>query len=230
MIQREYYTLWNNRRFYIDDSVDFIHLAATGKIAIHALVSNMAIEPHSINDDGSLKLMARRHYTGLVQLEAEDIMRFEADGYGEDVRTVQLPPFDGTLYAFPLNWTNYGRPGFCKDLSIAIRDELVIRDTHLVITTEEIKKAGAFFKPEGEDSPSDGHLLDKDDKPVGTKERRTLLTLVAALCKELRIDPKQRGASQRIMALTEQIGAKVDDGTIKNYLDQIPDALESRMK
>jgi len=156
-------------------------------------------------------------------------MRFEADGTGYNVRTVQLPPFDGTLYAHPLRWVNYGEPRFGEDISTAERVGLVIYDAHLVITDQEMEKAEPFFEEEDEEPPSES-LLGKEDKPLGTKERRTLLTIIAALCKKAKIDPNQRGAAQTIMALTEELGAKVSDDTIKNYLDQIPDALESRMK
>lgn len=72
--------------------------------------------------------------------------------------------------------------------------------------------------------------LAKVDKPVETRERGTLLTIIAALCKHTKIKHEQRGAAQRIREMTEVIGARIDDGTIAKVLAQIPDALESRMK
>lgn len=68
------------------------------------------------------------------------------------------------------------------------------------------------------------------DKGLSTTERNTLLTIIAALCKHSRIDPKERGVPQRIMKMTDDLGAHVDDGTIIRHLKSIPDALESRMK
>ncbi|MEB0129721.1 hypothetical protein [Pseudomonas sp. CCI2.4] len=62
------------------------------------------------------------------------------------------------------------------------------------------------------------------------RSSRTLLTLIAALCKGANIDRNQRGASQRIKELTEQVGVPVNDETIRTVLSGISDALESRSK
>ena len=70
----------------------------------------------------------------------------------------------------------------------------------------------------------------KAERPVSTSQRRTLLTIIAALCDYSGIDPQKRGASQQIANLTEEIGAGITAETIKRYLDEIPDAIESRMK
>jgi len=70
----------------------------------------------------------------------------------------------------------------------------------------------------------------KADKPVSTREKRTLLTIIAALCGNARIDYTARGASQRIKEATEAIGAPIDDGTIAKVISAIPDALETRTK
>jgi hypothetical protein len=68
------------------------------------------------------------------------------------------------------------------------------------------------------------------DKPLKTTERYTLLTIIAALCDYSDIDPKGRGAAVQIAKMTEEIGAKVTDETIRKVLEKIPDALEARMK
>jgi hypothetical protein len=70
----------------------------------------------------------------------------------------------------------------------------------------------------------------KVDRPLPTRQRRTLLTIIAAFCKYERLDPKARGTAQRIMEMTDGLGAHVDDGTIATVLSEIPDALETRMK
>jgi len=67
-----------------------------------------------------------------------------------------------------------------------------------------------------------------DEIPL--RSRRTLLTIVASLCSSQGLDIKARGASQRIKEMTEQIGAPVDDETIRKVLSAIPDAIESRAK
>jgi hypothetical protein len=70
----------------------------------------------------------------------------------------------------------------------------------------------------------------KVDRPLHTRQRRTLLTIIAALCAHARIDYKARGAAQRIKSAAELVGAPIDDGTIDKVLKEIPDALETRMK
>jgi hypothetical protein len=68
------------------------------------------------------------------------------------------------------------------------------------------------------------------DRPSGTRQRRTLLTIIAALCGEAKIDYRSRGAAQRIRELTESLGTPIDADTIRKHLQEIPDALEARMK
>ena len=68
------------------------------------------------------------------------------------------------------------------------------------------------------------------DRPVTTRQRRTLLTIIAAICKYGGLNPQVRGAAQRIMEMTDELGAHIDDGTIAKTLSEIPDALETRMK
>jgi hypothetical protein len=68
----------------------------------------------------------------------------------------------------------------------------------------------------------------KVDTVLRPRERRTLLVIIAAVCKRAGIDYSVRGAARRIRELTEEIGAPVDDGTILRQLEDISDALESR--
>jgi hypothetical protein len=70
----------------------------------------------------------------------------------------------------------------------------------------------------------------KVDRPLHTRQRRTLLTIIAALCDHSKIDYAARGAAQRIKNMAELIGAPIDDGTIDTVLKEIPDALETRVK
>ena len=70
----------------------------------------------------------------------------------------------------------------------------------------------------------------KIERPLSTRSRRTLLTIIAALCKKAGINYEDRGAAQRISELTEEIGAVVSDETIRPIISEIDDAVESRMK
>jgi hypothetical protein len=67
------------------------------------------------------------------------------------------------------------------------------------------------------------------DKPVGRRERDTLLTIIAALAKPAGINvrtPSKAGGT--IEAMTIEIGARVSGRTIEEHLKRIPDALERR--
>lgn len=69
------------------------------------------------------------------------------------------------------------------------------------------------------------------EKPLSTVERNVLLTIVAALCLELKIDYKRHAkAAGLVKDLVVGIGANVGETTIEGHLKRIPDALEARMK
>lgn len=68
------------------------------------------------------------------------------------------------------------------------------------------------------------------NKPLSSTERNSLLTIIAALCKQANLNPEERGAPTKIANLTEAIGAPVSDDTVRRLLAKLPDALESRMK
>lgn len=69
----------------------------------------------------------------------------------------------------------------------------------------------------------------KVDRPITTRQRRTLLTIIAALCDYSAINPASRNTAGDISKMTEEIGALVSDDTVRKMLVEIPDALESRM-
>ena len=69
------------------------------------------------------------------------------------------------------------------------------------------------------------------DKPLTTTERKTLLTIIAALAKKANINVNNPGKeSVYIEGLTDELGAHVAKRTIEEHLKKIPDALETRMK
>ena len=71
---------------------------------------------------------------------------------------------------------------------------------------------------------------EKCDRPLSTRQRRTMLTMIAALCQHAKIDIKARGTAQRIREMTEILGTSIDDETIKKIISEIPEAIESRLK
>lgn len=69
------------------------------------------------------------------------------------------------------------------------------------------------------------------DRSLQQKERKTLLTIIAALAKKAQINIKEPGkAAGYIEGLTAELGARVSKRAIEDHLKKIPDALETRMK
>ena len=91
------------------------------------------------------------------------------------------------------------------------------------------KARGRCARPLGPDSVVN-EVEARLEKPLATRERRTLLVIIAALCSHSNIKHQDRGAATRPRELTEKIGARVSDDTTLRVLNQIPEALESRMK
>jgi hypothetical protein len=71
---------------------------------------------------------------------------------------------------------------------------------------------------------------EKQDRPLNSIERNTLLTIIAAFCKWEGIDPKVRGSTTKIVQMTEDLGAPVSDDTIRRVLEKLSEAQESRMR
>ena len=70
----------------------------------------------------------------------------------------------------------------------------------------------------------------KVNAPFLHRSRRTMLTIIAALCNEAGIDYRDRGAAKRISELTDEIGASVTDDTVRKIISELDEAVESRMK
>ncbi len=92
-------------------------------------------------------------------------------------------------------------------------------DSVVVVRTEEILR---FLSSIDEN--------DQPEKPLGTRERNTLLALIATLCKEAKIDYEARGIASAIEKMTEIHGVKISDDKIRGILKLLPDAVESRQK
>jgi hypothetical protein len=92
-------------------------------------------------------------------------------------------------------------------------------DYVFVIRTNELNR----FIKSLEDTPP-------EEKALTSKERNSLLVLIGALCKEVNIDPKQRGVAASLVAMTELVGAPLTDDTIRKILSQIEPAIDSRSK
>lgn len=70
-------------------------------------------------------------------------------------------------------------------------------------------------------------------KPMLTREKNTLLTIIAALAKKAAIDisaPHTGKAAGFIEGLTDTLGAHVSKRAIEEHLKKIPSSIESRLK
>jgi hypothetical protein len=147
------------------------------------------------------------------------------DGYPgavveRDGMRCQLPPTLGHsgLYPYPASALP---PDAVLVVEAAALDNLVIR-----LRTDAAGKAWGFTAA-ARSSVEQGEA----EKAVGTRERATLLTLIAALAHHLEIDiTKPSKAAATIEGFTTEIGARVSARTIENHLNDISDALERRGK
>ena len=71
----------------------------------------------------------------------------------------------------------------------------------------------------------------KQEKPLTTRERNTLLAIIAALCNEAKIDhTKPSKAADYIQSTADKMGLSTSKRGIEEHLKKIPDMLASRMK
>lgn len=76
-----------------------------------------------------------------------------------------------------------------------------------------------------------GNAIPVEEKPLSTRERNTLLAIIAALCKEAKIDyTKPAKAAGQILHTIDSMGLQIGETTIESHLKKIPGALETRMK
>jgi hypothetical protein len=69
------------------------------------------------------------------------------------------------------------------------------------------------------------------ERPLRTTERKTLLTIIAALCVEAKIPSnKPAKAAGMIQSTAAKMGVSIGETTIEGHLNKIPDALGTRMK
>ncbi len=69
------------------------------------------------------------------------------------------------------------------------------------------------------------------EKPLSTRERDTLLTIIAVLCKEAKFDYiKHSKTAGLIQSTAAGMGVAIGETTIEGHLKKIPDALATRIK
>lgn len=69
------------------------------------------------------------------------------------------------------------------------------------------------------------------DRPLIKSERDSLLVIIAAICKEAKLDYKKHAKTARlILSITAEMGVQIGESTIEGHLKKIPETLEGRMK
>lgn len=115
--------------------------------------------------------------------------------------------------AFKRDELGWWRIEFLQDITITQAD--------LVILSGEIERVSASCGPDS----------DALEKPLNTRERNTLLTIIAALCKEAKLDhTKSAKTANLIQSTAARMGLSIGESTIEGHLKKIPNALASRMK
>lgn len=127
----------------------------------------------------------------------------------QELRDIGLSHFKDDRDSILLAMKNNPRNGYIP--SHTMPSDIVL----LVETSDLVSMLQSFAT----DSPPTG------DKPLASKERKSLLIVIAALCDYSNIDHQQRGVAQQIMNMTDEIGSHLDDGTILKILKQVRDAL-----
>lgn len=99
-------------------------------------------------------------------------------------------------------------------------------DSVLVVRTAALAELTARLSNDPTQVPTDAL-----EKSIETRERTTLLTIIAALAKKAGIEvTKHAVAGAAIELLTDAMGARVATRTVQDHLKRIPDALERRRK
>lgn len=75
-----------------------------------------------------------------------------------------------------------------------------------------------------------GHAEQQIEKPLKSKERNTLLVMIAALCRNADIDYKKKGITAAFEMITDKNGTPLSDDTIRKVLKQLDDAVSTRSK
>ena len=104
------------------------------------------------------------------------------------------------------------------------------------ITLDQVLREGAVMRYEVERYERCSEKMQMkspqiSEKPLRTTERNTLLTIIAALCKDAGHDiTKHAKTAGSIQSTAVSMGLSIGESTIEGHLKQTRNALESRMK
>lgn len=97
-----------------------------------------------------------------------------------------------------------------------------------IFTFKEIERYEEKFRHESFDAKQQ---TSKPEKPLGRTERHTLLTIIAVLCEEAKLDYKTASkTSDLIEHSAAKMGISIGATSIRDHLKKIPDALATRTR
>ena len=135
---------------------------------------------------------------------------------------------EGVVYQLLSGWKEEGYAP--KDTSVfPVGTVLGVR--RQVLDAVVASLASSSLDPEEQQPSQPGDTTDPLDRPLGERERTTLLTIIAALALEAEIDiSKPSKAGGIIETRTIELDARVSARSIEDHLKRIPEALERRGK
>lgn len=125
----------------------------------------------------------------------------------------------------------------CSDQRYPEKSEFTIDNWYHLpksISIQEMKEIAVFLDEEIE--RYEGHFKPVDDaketnKPLITSERNTLLSIIAVLCNEAKLDHTATTKSAGLIQdMAQRLGIHIGKTTIRDHLKKIPEALGTRME
>lgn len=105
-------------------------------------------------------------------------------------------------------------------------DPVLVRSDNVRIKREPLSKLIDFVKSKAGDAEPP-----PDARPLLKRERDVLLSIIAVLCKEAKLDAAKHAKTAGLIASTAaSMGVNIGESTIEGHLKKIPDALAGRMK
>jgi len=171
--------------------------------------------------DGELLAMA------IVNQDGERV-EFSPEGWNYLQKPSQTAPFDCVFY-----WATDDRDPEMSDNTLS--NWYSLHDHQL--TLEVVKNSAVFLNEEVKKYEADNSVLGgavknpTTEKPLGKRERDTLLTIIAVLCKEAELDyTKASKTAVLIHSTAAGMCLSIGESTIRDHLKEIPNALATRMK
>lgn len=222
--QKLHYGLWNNEQATVEDIVAALKASITSgelKPVRGALlqIGNLSLNPPILDATG-LASWAERH--GL---------ELESNGGWPEYLGGEYELYEALVERLQALRALQETGKSISDLDAVENDPERLRDRNVLLEAENLKlKVQIAAISNTNKCPIEKPVGAQENSSATTRTQRTLLTIIAALCKVAQVDHTARGASQRIREFTEANGTPVDDGTISGVLSKIPDALETRTK